>query len=270
MRQFGGGFDFDSIFDSFFGGFGRRKRGPRRGADMRYDIDISLEDAAKGTTRTITIPVHEKCEKCNGNGARSSKDIIDCPDCNGTGVLRRTQRTPFGLFSTQSVCRKCHGEGKYIKKKCDKCKGYGSVKKEKKVDLKIPKGAETGTNLRIKGAGALGERGAEAGNLYVIIHVKPHKIFQRQGNDIHIEIPISFATAALGGKIEVPTLHSKAKLKIPSGTQSGTTFRMRGKGIHSLHGFGTGDELVTVKVETPKKLTKKQKQLLKEFENETR
>ena len=261
-----GGFDFDSIFDSFFGGgiFGR-KRGPRRGADMRYDTDITLEDAAKGTTRTIEIPIHERCDKCNGSGAKSEKDIIECPDCNGAGMIRRTQRTPFGLFSTQSVCRKCMGEGKFVKKKCSECKGKGSVKKNKKIELKIPAGAETGTNLRIRGAGAIGEKGAEAGNLYVIIHVKEHELFIRHGNNIHIKVPISFVTAALGGEIEVPILDGKAKLKIPAGTQPGTIFRMRKKGIHSLHGFGTGDELVTITIEVPKKLSKKQKELLKEF-----
>ena len=268
FRQFGGGFDFDSIFDSFFGGgiFGRRKRGPRRGADMRYDIEITLEEAANGAKRTIEIPVHEKCNKCDGTGAKSKDDIIECPECNGTGMTRRSQRTPFGLFTTQSVCRKCNGEGKSIKKKCTECKGQGTIKKIKKVELKIPAGAETGTNLRIKGAGARGEKGAEAGNLYVIIHVKPHEIFEREGNDIHIEASISFADAALGAEIEVPTLHSKAKLKIPAGTQTGTIFKMKGKGIPSLHGFGAGDELVSVKIETPKKLSRKQKELIKEFE----
>lgn len=268
FRQFRGGFDFDSIFDSFFGGgmFGGRRRGPRRGADMRYDIEISLEEAAKGTTRTIEIPVHEECKKCRGTGAKSEEDFVECEECGGSGIIRRNQRTPFGIFSTQSVCRKCNGEGKIIKKKCPECKGSGSIKKIKKVELKIPAGAETGTNLRIKGAGAKGERGAVAGNLYVIIHVKEHKIFEREGNDIHTKVNISFKTAALGGKIKVPILDGEAELKIPSGTQPGTVFRLRAKGIHSLHGFGTGDEYVLVNIEVPKKLSKKQKELLRELD----
>ena len=159
FKQAGSGFDFDSIFDSFFGGGmfgGGRRRGPRRGSDMRYDIEITLEEAAKGTTRTIEIPVHEECKECKGTGAKSREDLIECPDCNGAGMVRRTQRTPFGLFQTQSPCRKCHGEGKSIKKKCPECKGQGSIKKTKKVELKIPAGSETGTNLRITGAGEAG------------------------------------------------------------------------------------------------------------------
>ena len=263
------GFDFDSIFDSFFGGgmFGRRRRQrTRRGADMRYDTEITLEEAAKGTVRELNIPVSMQCEKCNGSGANSASDIIECPDCDGSGFMRRTQRTPFGIFSTQSICRKCAGEGKYIKKKCSVCGGEGRIEKKKKIELKIPAGAETGTNLRITGAGGAGDRGAEPGDLYVIIHVKKHKLFARDGDDLHIDIPVSFVTAALGGKIEIPVLDGKAELKIPSGTQPGTVLKMKGKGIPYLHGYGTGDQLVHVIVEVPKKLSKKQKDLLKEFE----
>ena len=267
FRDFGGGFDFDSIFDSFFGGFGRRSRGPRRGNDLRYDADITLEEAAKGTSRSITIPVYEECKECKGSGAKSKEDIVSCDECEGTGMMRRTQRTPFGIFSTTSVCRKCSGQGQMIKNKCKECRGEGTIKKEKKIEIKIPAGAETGTNLRIRGAGAKGDRGAESGNLYVIVHVKEHKIFEREGNNIHVHHNISFPTAALGGKIEVPTLEGKAEIKIPAGTQTGTTFKMKGKGIPSLHGFGTGHEFVTVHVEVPAKLSKKQKKLLEEFES---
>ena len=267
------GFDFDSIFDSFFGGGlgglfgGRRKRRARRGSDVRYDVEITLEEAAKGATRELNIPVFVKCDKCNGSGANSPGDILECPGCEGSGFMRRTQKTPFGIFATQSICSKCGGEGKYIKKKCSVCKGNGMIEKDKKIELKIPAGAETGTNLRIMGAGEAGDKGAEPGDLYVIVHVKKHKIFERQGDDLHVQVPVSFVTAALGGTIEVPTIHSKAELKIPAGTQSGTVFKMKGKGIPYLHGSGTGDELVTVVVEVPKKLSKKQKDLLKEFEN---
>lgn len=185
-----GGFDFDSIFDSFFGGgfgniFGRRSRRARRGADLRYDIEITLEEAAKGTTRTLNIPVFAKCGKCNGTGANSADDIVECPDCSGKGVIRRTQRTPFGLFSTQSICRKCNGEGKYIRKRCPECNGNGVVEEKKKIELKIPAGAETGTNLRITCAGESGGKGSEPGDLYVIVHVKPHKLFERDGQSAH-------------------------------------------------------------------------------------
>ena len=266
------GFDFDSIFDSFFGGgiFGRRRRGPRPGNDLRYDMEITLEEAANGAKKTISIPKSETCSDCNGTGAKSEADIINCPDCEGTGVSRRTMRTPFGMFSTQTTCRKCNGEGNIIKNPCKKCYGEGKIQATKKIEITIPEGSETGTNLRIRGEGEAGERGAETGDLYVIIHQKNHKLFERHGNDIYTEVPISFTTAALGGEIEVPTLHSNAKLKIPSGTQTNTVFRMKGKGIPSLHGYGTGSELVKVIVETPKKLTKRQKELLKEFKKENK
>ncbi|MBW2981829.1 molecular chaperone DnaJ [Candidatus Woesearchaeota archaeon] len=270
---FSQGFDFDSIFDSFFGGglggiFGgrRRKRGSRPGADLRYDMEITLEEAADGTKKTIKIPHAVKCPECKGTGAESEDDIVECSECDGSGFVRRTQRTPFGLFSTQSSCPKCRGQGTIIKAKCPECSGRGKIQKTSEIELKIPAGAETGTNLRIQGAGEAGDNGAEPGDLYVIIHVKDHKIFERDGNDIYIKIPVSFTTAALGGQIEVPTLKSKAALKIPAGTQTGTVFRMKGKGIHSLHGYGTGSELVEVEVQIPKKLSKKQKDLLKQFD----
>lgn len=267
------GFDFDSIFDSFFGGsiFGRQRRSSRarRGDDLRYDMEITLEEAASGTAKTIEIPHFEKCPKCKGSGADSQSDVTECPDCDGKGYTRRTQHTPFGLFSTQSPCRKCHGEGTYIKEHCKECHGKGRISKTKKIELKIPAGSETGTNLRIRGEGEAGERGAESGDLYIVIHVKQHKIFERDGNDINIEVPVSFATAALGGEIDVPTLKGTATLRIPAGTQQGTIFRMRGKGIQSLHSHGTGDENVIVKIDVPKKLTKKQTELLKEFEKES-
>ncbi|MBW2977355.1 molecular chaperone DnaJ [Candidatus Woesearchaeota archaeon] len=262
---FGAGFDFDNIFESFFGGsdiFGRRRKGRARGHDLRYDLEITLEEAAEGTTKTITIPRLEKCSECDGKGGSG---IQNCPDCNGTGVSRRTQRTPFGIFATQSTCRNCHGEGNIVKKQCSKCHGEGRVEKTRKLEVKIPAGAETGTNLRVVGEGEAGQKGAATGNLYIVIHVKDHKLFERHGNDLFIEVPIPFTIAALGGEIEVPTLKGKATLKIPAGTQTGTTFRMRGKGVPSLHGDGNGNQNVEIKIVTPKKLTKKQKQLLKEF-----
>jgi molecular chaperone DnaJ len=271
---FNQGFDFDSIFDSFFGGSGlggvfggrRRRRGPRPGDDLRYDMEITLEEAAEGAKKTIKIPHTVKCPECRGTGAESEDDIIECPECEGSGFVRRTQRTPFGLFSTQSACPKCRGQGTYIKAKCPECSGHGKISKTSEIEIAVPAGAETGTNLRIEGAGEAGDNGAEPGDLYIIIHAKDHKVFERDGNDIYVKVPVSFATAALGGQIEVPTLHSKATLKIPPGTQTGTVFRMREKGIPSLHGYGTGSQLVEVEVAVPKKLSKKQKDLLKQFD----
>lgn len=268
MNQTSGfGFDFDSIFESFMGGgmFGRRKRA-RRGYDLRYDLEITLEEAAQGTKKEIEIPHLVKCPDCKGTGAKSEDDVIECPDCQGSGFVRRTARTPFGIFSTQSSCPRCKGQGTAIKNKCQKCKGEGRISKTTKLDIKIPAGAETGTNLRVPGGGEAGDRGADSGDLYIIIHVKHHKIFQRQGDDLFLEIPITFSQAALGAKIEVPTLEGKAELKIPAGTQSGTILRMKGKGIPFLHGSGKGSQLIKVNIKTPKSLNKKQKELLKEFD----
>ena len=272
-RNMGGQrFDFDSIFESFFGGggfsniFGGRRRGPKRGYDLRYDMEITLEEAAEGAEKTIEIPHMVKCPECKGTGARSDDDIIECPECDGNGFVQRTARTPFGLFSTQSSCPTCKGQGTVIKNSCPTCKGQGKISKTSKLEIKIPAGAETGTNLKVAGGGEAGDRNSEPGDLYIIIHVQPHKIFARHGNDIYLEVPITFSQAALGDKVEVPTLKGKAELKIPAGTQTGTVFSMKGKGIHSLHGYGTGAQLVKVIVETPKKLTKKQKDILKEFD----
>ena len=272
MSDIGGSFDFDSIFESFFGGgpFRSRRRGPRRGADLRYDLEIALEEAATGAIKHIVIPRLEQCTKCHGSGAESEDDIVNCPDCNGTGMQRRTQRTPFGMFSTTTTCGKCHGQGKYIKKECAVCDGTGVVKKTRKLEIKVPAGAEEGTNLRVSGEGEAGEKGAEAGDLYIIIHVKDHEIFERHGDDIYVKVQIPFTVAALGGEVEVPTLEGKAKLKIPAGTQNNTIFRMRDRGIIYLHGHGKGNENVEVVIEVPEKLSKEQKELLKEFEKESK
>jgi len=273
MSDIGGsGFDFDNIFESFFGApFGRRRRrGPQRGADLRYDLEITLEEAATGTTKHIVVPRLEKCSKCDGSGAESKSDIIDCPQCNGSGVYRRTQRTPFGIFSTTTTCGKCKGRGKYIKNDCTVCDGTGVVKKTRKIAIEMPTGAETGTNLRVAGEGEAGEKGAPSGDLYVIIHVKEHDVFEKHGDDIYVKANLPFTIAAAGGEIEVPTLKGKAKLKIPAGTQSNTLFRMKGKGIPHLHGSGSGDENIEVIISVPKKLSKKQKELLKEFEKESK
>ena len=261
------GFDFDSIFDTFFGG-GRKRYAPSRGSDLIYETEITLEDAYYGAKKEIAIPRLERCSKCNGTGAESRSGIEKCSECNGSGYVRRTQRTPFGIFSTTTTCSKCRGKGEYIKNECSVCDGTGVVKKTRKIEIDIPKGAENGLRLRIKGEGQAGEKGAPPGDLYVVLHEKRHNFFQRDGNDIYLEVPISFTKAALGGSIEVPTMEGKATLKIPPGTQTDTIFRMKGKGISNLRGYGSGNQNVKIIVEVPKKLSKKQKELLKEFEKE--
>ncbi len=260
------GFDFDSIFENFFGGGGRARR-RQRGSDLRYDLEIELEDAAFGAAKTISVLKDEECHKCKGTGAESAEDIITCPECNGRGVATRTQRTTLGLFSTTTTCRKCKGQGRYVKKECPECDGGGVVQKTRKIEVKIPAGATDGTNLRIQGEGEA-TRGLSSGDLYIVIHVKPHGVFERHGNDVYVKVPVSFAAAALGGEIEIPTLKGKATLKIPSGTQSNTVFRMRHLGIPDLRSHHVGDENVEVVVSVPEKLTKKQKKLLEEFEKE--
>jgi len=270
MSDVGGfGFDFDHVFESFFGG-GHGRRGPKRGTDLGYEVNITLEEAYKGIITHITVSRNEKCGKCSGSGAENQKDIIKCPDCDGKGMQRRTQRTPFGMLATTMTCGKCRGTGSHIEKECPVCKGHGTVRQTRKIEIKIPAGAEEGTNLRIKGEGESGEKGAETGDLYLIIHVEEHDVFERHGDDVYTKISLPFSIAALGGEIDVPTLDGKAKLKIPAGTQSNTVFRMKGKGIPYLHGYGTGNENVEVIVDVPRKLTKKQKELLEEFDKESR
>ncbi|RLE37976.1 molecular chaperone DnaJ [Candidatus Woesearchaeota archaeon] len=267
FRNFG--FDFDEIFDTFFGGGRRARHGPSRGADLVTKVTITLEEAAVGVKKTISIPRLETCDSCHGSGAEKASDIVTCNQCNGTGVIRRTQRTPFGIFSTQTTCNKCYGEGKVTEHLCDVCDGTGRVKKTSKVELKIPAGVDTGTKLRIRGEGEAGQKGGPRGDLIVITEIQPHKIFERHGNDIYVEVPISFVQACLGDEIEVPTLKGKTKLKIPKGTQTNTIFRLKGKGIPNLHSFGSGSELIKIIVVTPEKLTKKQVKLLKDFEKES-
>jgi len=258
-------FDFDEIFGQFFGG--RAESRQRRGSDLRYDLEITLEEAAKGITKTINVARHEKCAKCNGSGAESSSDIKKCPECRGTGYARMTQRTPFGIFSTTATCPKCRGSGSQILKTCSECRGRRIVERTRRIEVKIPAGVDTGNQLRIAGEGEAAEHGI-AGNLYVVIHVKPHEKFRREESDIYIDIPVSFATAALGGEVDVPTLDGTAVMKIPAGTKSGAVFRMKGKGIPHLHGHGAGSENVSIVIDVPSKLTKRQKELLEEFEKE--
>jgi len=254
------------IFDVFFKGFrGEPRRGPVKGNDLRYDLEISLEDAAFGLNTEIHVPRTEKCSTCNGTGAKSSTDIKTCPQCNGTGQEKRERRTPFGQFVSITTCSRCHGEGKIIERPCSECNGTGKIRRMRRISVKIPSGVDTGSRLRIVNEGDSGVRGGPPGDLYVVIHVLPHEFFRREGDDIYCEIPITFSQAVLGTEIEAPTLRSKARIKIPTGTQTGTIFRLRGEGIPRLHGSGRGDQNVKIKIVTPKKLNKRQRELFEEL-----
>ncbi len=267
----GGDFDFGDIFESLFAGgpFGgfhsSRRRGPSKGSDLRYDLEIELEDAVNGAEKHIIIPRYETCQKCGGTGAASKSSIVTCPDCRGTGMVTRAQRTPFGIFQTSSTCRRCHGEGKTIEEPCEDCDGSGRVEEERKIKVDVPAGVESGTTLRLSGQGEAGEKGARSGDLYVVMHVRDHKVFDRKNNDLFIEVPISFVTAVIGDTIEVPTIKGTAKLHIPAGTQSNTLFKMKELGVPNLRGSGIGDQYVRVVVHTPSDLNSKQKEILKDF-----
>ncbi|MDD3839089.1 MAG: molecular chaperone DnaJ [Clostridia bacterium] len=283
QNGFGGGFGgfegfdetgFGDIFDMFFGGTGftgsrRRRNGPRKGADIRYDLDITFEEAAFGTKKTMKISKMDICGNCNGTGAKSGTEIEVCPKCDGTGEYQQVQSTPFGRFVNIKTCDKCHGAGKIIKEPCDKCHGKGKVRATKKISINIPAGIDSGQAITIREQGEPGEHGGPPGDLYVYINVKPHNLFERQGNDVYCEIPITFAQAALGTELEIPTLDGKIKFKIPEGTQTGTTFKIKNKGIPSLRGYGRGDQFINVKISVPKKLNHEQKELLKKFEEAT-
>lgn len=264
----GGGFSdaFGDIFgDIFGGGRGGQRSNVYRGADLRYNLEISLEDAARGTETKIRIPVQSTCETCHGSGARPGTSPVTCTTCNGHGQVRMQQ----GFFSVQQTCPKCHGNGKMVKEPCPTCHGHGRVKENKTLNVKIPAGVDEGDRIRLSGEGEAGVNGGPTGDLYVVIHLKEHAMFQREGANLHCEMPISFSTAALGGEIEVPTLDGAAKMKIPAETQTGSVFRLRGKGIKPLRASEHGDLMVHVVVETPVRLTEKQKELLREFENST-
>ena len=264
--QSGGfGFDFDDIL-SQFGFGGRRRGGPIRGEDLMYEMDVTLKDAYFGGEKDIVIEKHVKCDTCEGKGAEDVSDIDTCGTCNGNGFVKRTQRTPFGVFAQQTTCQTCRGEGKIVKNPCKGCEGLGFVEKPVKIQVKIPKGAEDGIRLRLSGEGNFGYRGGRPGDLYIRLNLLEHEVFERRGNNILVSVPISFAQASLGDKIEVPTLEEPLELKIPEGTQTNTLFKLKGKGIPFLGRGGQGDELVRVIVEVPKKLNSKQKEMLKQFD----
>jgi len=263
--DFGG---FGDIFDMFFGGGGfggQTRKGPRKGSDLRYDLTIEFEEAAFGAEKTINLPRWETCSACEGTGAKRGTHPETCPRCRGTGQVAHTQRTPLGHFQTIRTCPDCHGEGKIIRQPCLECNGKGKVKKTKKVQIKVPAGVDTGSRLRMAGEGEAGELGGPPGDLYIYINVKPHKFFVRHEDDIYYELPINFVQAALGAEIEIPTLEGKVKFKIPEGVQTDTVFRLKGKGVKNVQGYGKGDQHVKVKVVTPRNLTSEQKELLKKL-----
>ncbi|SDF74758.1 molecular chaperone DnaJ [Sporolituus thermophilus] len=263
---FGAG-GFSDIFDMFFGqaGFGARHTGPEKGADLRYDLEISFEEAAFGVEKEIQVPRTEECPTCHGSGAAPGTHPETCPQCRGTGQQQIVQNTPFGRMVNVKTCTRCRGEGKIVRTPCKDCQGRGRVRNKRTIKVKIPAGVDSGSRLRVAYEGEAGVRGGPPGDLYVYIFVKPHKLFTREGSDVICEVPISFVQAALGDEIEVPTLDGKVSLKIPEGTQSGTTFRLKDKGIPHLRGHGRGDQHVRIKVVTPKNLTERQRELLMEF-----
>jgi len=258
--------DFGDIFEMFFGGSGAGGSARRnRGRDLRYDVSITLEEAAKGVKKSISFEKPELCEECKGLGG---DDYEVCNDCGGKGVKRVSQRTPFGVFQSSVTCKKCEGRGEITKNICAECKGRGVLMRKKTIEVNIPAGVDTGGQLRLREEGEA-VKGGTKGDLYIFIEVKKHKYFEREGDDIALEIPITVTQAILGDEIEVPTLDGKADLKIPKGTQPGTIFRMKGKGITHLNSHGSGDELVHITVEIPEKLSRKQEELIKEFRKES-
>lgn len=264
---FGG---IDEIFEQFFGGMSgmggrRRPQGPEQGDHLRYDLEITLEEAFHGGEKTITIPRTETCPDCNGKKTRSSEGTETCSSCGGSGQQQYTRTTPFGRFVSMQVCSSCRGEGKIINDPCPTCSAQGRVVQERKIEIKIPPGVEEGSRLRVSGGGEAGLRGGPSGDLYVVFRVRPHKLFKRKGSDLWIEEAISISQAALGVEKEVPTIDGNATLRIPEGTQHGATFRLKGQGMPHLRGSGRGDLRVTVKVNVPRRLNQRQKELLEEF-----
>jgi molecular chaperone DnaJ len=258
-QQGGGG--GGGIFDEMFGGGGRGGGGGQDGSDLRYDLEITLEDAAKGAEREISFRKHVACDHCDGTGAEPGSKRVTCPTCRGAGQVRRSG----GIITFTQTCPTCAGSGTKIEKPCSVCKGDGRTLKTTKLNVRIPPGVDNGSRLRSSGNGEAGVAGGQTGDLYIVISVKEHELFERQGDDLFCEIPIKFTLASLGGSIEVPTLFGKASLKIPTGTQSGTTFRLREKGMPSLRGGKQGDQLVRVHVEVPQSLTPEQRKILEDF-----
>ena len=263
----GAGGGFSDIFDMFFGqsGFGGRQSGPEKGSDLRYDLEITFEQAAFGLETEVQIPRTENCGTCHGTGAAPGTHPETCPQCKGSGQVQYAQNTPFGRMVNVKACDRCHGEGKIVHTPCKECGGRGKIRAKRKIKIKIPAGVDNGSRLRVAHEGEAGLRGGPPGDLYVYIFVKAHKLFTREGTEVICEVPVSFVQAALGDEIEVPTLDGKVKMKIPEGIQSGTILRLKDKGIPYLRGQGRGDQHVKIKVLTPQKLTEQQRAILSEF-----
>lgn len=262
-QDFGG---FGDIFDMFFGGGQRRNpNAPQRGSDLQYTMTIEFKEAVFGKEMDIQIPRTESCDTCHGSGAKPGTRPETCQTCHGTGQQEVVQNTAFGRMVNRRVCSTCNGQGTLIKEKCGTCHGAGKVKRQRKIHVKIPAGVDDGAQLRVSGEGEGGVRGGPSGDLYIVIRVKSHEFFEREGDDIFCEVPLTFAQAALGDEIEIPTLTEKVKLKIPAGTQTGTYFRLKGKGVPRLRGYGQGDQQVKVVIVTPNNLSDRQKDLLREF-----
>jgi molecular chaperone DnaJ len=274
---FGQGFEgfgaggLGSIFEDFYDFFSdvstTGRQGPRRGADLRYDLTITFEEAALGCQKEIEITCTERCSICHGNGAKPGSQPSVCSSCNGSGRVRRVQQSIFGRFANITGCSQCHGEGSIIKDRCSRCRGSGAEKITKTIPLDIPAGVDDGNEIRLGGKGNIGERGGTAGNLYVTLKVLSHRIFQRDGVTILYTLPLNFAQVALGTEVEAPTLHGEVKLKIPAGSQTGTVFRLKGKGVVHLNSKRYGDQLISLSVVTPEKLTREQRHIFQELEN---
>lgn len=269
MDDFG---SFSDIFESFFGGGSRRtyrRDRPKKGANLRYNLEINLKEAAFGTERKIEIPVWETCDRCNGSGTEPGTTKKTCPECNGTGEIRMTQNTFFGQSINIQTCPRCKGTGQIIEQPCKKCQGIGKVKKRKKINVKILAGVESGHRLRLAGMGEPGENGGPPGDLFIILKIKEENLFKRNGTDIYLDHKISLSKAILGGETIVPTLEGSVKMRIPAGTQSGTTFRLRGKGAYKLGTKNRGDQHVKINVEIPRNLNQRAKKLIYELAQET-
>ena len=265
------GFDFGGfgdIFEAFFGGATTTTRqAPQHGADLHYTMTITFEEAAFGCEKEIELWRTENCSPCQGTGSKPGTQPDRCPNCNGTGQVRRVQQSIFGRYTSTSTCSQCRGEGRIITEPCPQCRGTGKEKRQRSISIKIPAGVDDGTQIRLSREGEAGTRGGSAGNLYITLSVSPHEFFTRDGYDILYELPVNFAQAALGVELEIPTLNGKSKLKIPPGSQTGEVFQFKGQGIPHLHRSGRGDQLVTLFVVTPEKLTEKQRQLFEELAN---
>ncbi|MBH5318151.1 molecular chaperone DnaJ [Paenibacillus sp. GSMTC-2017] len=264
--DFGGG--FGDIFDMFFGGGGGGRRdpnAPQRGSDLQYTMTVEFKEAVFGKETEITIPRTESCDTCFGTGAKPGTKPETCSTCRGAGQQEVVQNTPFGRMVNRRACTTCSGTGQIIREKCGSCHGAGKVKKQRRIKINIPAGVDEGAQIRMSGEGEGGLRGGPAGDLYIVIRVKSHEFFERDGDDIYCEVPLTFVQAALGDEVEIPTLTEKVKLKVPAGTQTGTYFRLKGKGVPKLRGHGTGDQHVKVTIVTPTKLSDEQKELLRQF-----